>query len=78
MEKLGSRPRSEKKPRERAAGDSWGLWTNHSAFLGLSFLLCKKDGEHPDLVLNLKFHDELKDSSLEPRGPWLAASTLGL
>lgn len=51
---------------------SGGVWTSHSTFLGLSFLLCKKDSE---CVPNLKFSDEFKNSSLEPRMHWLAAIT---
>ena len=41
------------------------LWKSPSTFLGLNFLLCTKDSEYAYVVPNLKFSDEIKDSSLE-------------
>ena len=68
----GADPEARRGPVPTPLLPSGGVWTSHSTFLGLSFLLCKKDGE---CVPNLKFSDEFKNSSLEPRMHWLAAST---
>lgn len=60
IEKLGSRPESEKKPNPNSI--SWGLWASHSTCLGLSFLL------HRETVRMLR------PASLGPHVHGLAAS----
>lgn len=75
VEKLGSRPGSERTPSSNSPPlPRQQLWTSPSTFLGLSFLLCKKDSECAYAVPSLKFSDEFKPPAWSPKyTDWLPA-----